>query len=80
MNIVPTIFLYFLDFNLQPIAKKVKTYIKDTTNDFSLTNLHDSSLLCTMDVFILYANILHDEGLLLSGKKLDERDEKDVSM
>ena len=74
-----------MDFNLQPIAKKVKTYIKDTTNDFrkklrSLTNLHDSSLLCTMDVFILYANILHDEGLLLSGKKLDERDEKDVSM
>ena len=70
-----------MDFNLQPIAKKVKTYIKDTTNDFrkklrSLTNLPDSSLLRTMDVFILYANILHDEGLLLSGKKLDERDER----
>ena len=70
-----------MDFNLQPIAKKVKIYIKDTTNDFrkklrSLTNLPDSSLLRTMDVFILYANILHDEGLLLSGKKLDERDER----
>ena len=74
-----------MDFNVQPIAKKVKTYIKDTTNDFrkklrSLTNLPDRSLLRTMDVFVLYANILHGEGLLLSGKKLDERDEKDVSM
>ena len=41
----------FLDFNLQPIAKKVKSYIKDT-NDFlkklrSLTNLPGNSLLCT---------------------------------
>ena len=74
-----------MDFNVQPIAKNVKTYIKDTTNDFrkklrSLTNLPDRSLLRTMDVFVLYANILHGEGLLLSGKKLDERDEKDVSM
>ena len=57
----------FLDFHLQPIAKKVKSYIKDT-NDFlkklrSLTNLPDNCLLCTMDVVGLYPNIPHDEGL-----------------
>ena len=53
----------FLDFHLQPIAKKVKSYIKDT-NEFlkklrSLTNLSDNSLLCTMDVVGLYPNIPH---------------------
>ena len=72
-----------MDFHLQAIAKKVKLYIKDT-NDFlkrlhSLTNLPDSSLLCMMDVVGLYPNILHDEGLHALQKRLDERDEKDVS-
>ena len=55
----------FFDFHLQPIAKKVKSYIKDT-NDFlkklrSLTNLPDHCLLCTMDVLGLYPNIPHDK-------------------
>ena len=73
----------FLDFHLQPIAKKVKLYIKHT-NDFlkklcSLTNLPDSILLCTMDVAGLYPNIPYDEGLSAFRKILDERDEKYVS-
>ena len=73
----------FLDFHLQPIAKKVKSYIKDT-NDFlkkirSLTNLPDNCLLCTMDVVGLYPNIPHDEGLSALRKRLNERDKKDVS-
>ena len=73
----------FLDFHLQPIAKKVKSYIKDT-NDFlkklrSLTNLPGNSLLCTMDVVGLYPNIPHDEGLSALRKRLNERDKKDVS-
>ena len=73
----------FLDFHLQPIAKKVKSYIKDT-NDFlkrlrSLTNLPRNSLLCTMDVVGLYPNIPHDEGLSALRKRLNERDKKDVS-
>ena len=64
-------------------AKKVKSYIKDT-NDFlktlrSLTNLPDNRLLCTMDVVVLYPNISHGEGLSALRKRLDERDEKDVS-
>ena len=73
----------FLDFHLQPIAKKVKSYIKDF-NDFlkklgSLTNLPDNILLCAMDVVDLYLNIPHDEGFSLFRKRFDERDEKNVS-
>ena len=72
-----------MDFHLQPIAKKVKSYIKDT-NDFlkklhSLTNLPGNSLLCTMDVVGLYPNIPHDEGLPAIRKRINERDKKDVS-
>ena len=72
-----------MDFHLKHIAKKVKSYIKDT-NDFlkelrSLTNLPDDSLLCTVDVVGLYPNILHDEGLSALRKRLDERDLKYVS-
>ena len=66
----------FLDFHLQPIAKKVKSYIKDP-NDFlkklrSLTNLPGNSLLCTMDVVGLYPNIPHDKGLSALRKRLNE--------
>ena len=43
----------FLDFHLQPIGKKSKSYIKDH-NDFlerlrSFSNLTNNILLCTMD-------------------------------
>ena len=70
----------FLDSHLQPIAKKVKSYI-EATNDFlkkfrSVTRLPDSILLCTMDVVSLYPNIPLDEGLSALRKRLDERDEK----
>ena len=73
----------FLVFHLQPIAKKVKSYIKDT-NDFlkklrSFTNLSGIILLCAMDVVGLYPNIPHDEGLSALRKRLGERYEKDVS-
>ena len=70
----------FLDFHLLPIAKKVKSYIK-YTNDFlkklfSLTNLPDNSLLCTMDLVVLYPNIPHNEGLSALKERLNERDKK----
>ena len=72
-----------MDFYLQAIAKKVKSYIKDT-NDFliklrSLASLPGNSLLCTMDVVGLYPNIPHEEGLSALRKRLNERDKKDVS-
>ena len=59
--------LAFLEFHLQPLAREVKSYIKDT-NDFlkklcSLTNLPNNIILRSVDDVGLYPNILHDEGL-----------------
>ena len=60
---------------MQPLAGKVKSYIKDT-NDFlkklySLPNLPDDIILCTVDVVGLYPNIPHDEGLSALRERLD---------
>ena len=73
----------FLDFHLQPLAREVKSYIKDT-NDFlkklrSLPNLPDDIILCTVDVVGLYPNIPHEEDLSALRKRLDLRQEKDVT-
>ena len=73
----------FLDFHLQPLAREVKSYIKDN-NDFlkklrSLPNLPDDIILCTVDVVGLYPNIPHEEGLSALRKQLDLRQEKDVT-
>ena len=59
------------EFHLKPIAKNVKSYIKDT-NDFlkkihSLTDLPGNSL-CTMDTVGLYPKV--------PSSRRDERDEK----
>ena len=57
----------FLDFHLQPLAREVKSYIKDTSDFFkklrSLPNLPNDIILCTVDVVGLYHNIPYDEGL-----------------
>ena len=73
----------FLDFHLQPLAREVKSYIKDT-NGFlkklrSLPNLPDDINLCTVDVIGLHPNIPHDKGLPALRKRLDLRQEKDVT-
>ena len=73
----------FIDYHLQPLARQVKSYIKDT-NDFlcrlkELDNLPDDFLLCTIDVVGLYPNIPHDEGLLAVKKALENREDKSVS-
>ena len=65
------------------MAREVKSYIKDI-NDFlkklrSLPNLPDDIILCTVDVVGLYPNIPHDEGLSALRKRLDLRQEKDVT-
>ena len=67
-------YLFFLHIHLQPLAREIKSYIKDT-NDFlkklrSLQNLPDDVLLCTVDVVGLYPNIPHDEGLPALRKRL----------
>ena len=72
----------FLDFHLQPLAQKVKSYINDT-NDFlrkieELDQLPEGTILCTIDVVGLYPNIPHDEGLAFLKDFLDSRFDKEV--
>ena len=73
----------FLDFHFQPLAKEVKSYIKDT-NDF-LRKLSDlppfkkDVLLCTVDVVGLYPNIPHKDGIEALKSVLDSRENKTVS-
>ena len=57
----------FLDFHLQRLVRKVKSYIKDT-NDFlkklrSLPNLPDDIIFSAVDVVGLYPKIPHNEAL-----------------
>ena len=73
----------FLDFHLQPLAREVKSYIKDT-NGFltklrSLTNLPNDIILCSVDVVGLYPNIPHDEGLSTLQIIMELRRDKKVS-
>ena len=63
--------------------KILKFYVKDI-NDFlkkprCLPNLPDDIILCTVDFVGLYPNIPHDEGLSALRKRLDLRQEKDVT-
>ncbi|MEO0686886.1 MAG: hypothetical protein AAFY76_18035 [Cyanobacteria bacterium J06649_11] len=73
----------FLDFHLQPLAKCVKSYIKDS-NDFlcklkDLPALPDDAILCTIDVVALYPSIPHSDGLEAMRKALEGREDKSVS-
>ena len=58
----------FLDFHLEPLSQKVKSYIQDT-KDFlkkiaNLPPLPDDLILCTIDIVDLYPNISHEERLI----------------
>ena len=73
----------FLDYHLQPLAQKVKSYVKDT-NDFlrkirDLKKVPENAILCTIDVVGLYPSIPHEEGLATLKNALDARREKTVS-
>jgi len=73
----------FVDHHLQPLAKCVKSYIKDTNHFLQklrdLPPLPNGAILCTIDVVGLYPNIPHDEGLEAIGKALDQRETKTIS-
>ena len=73
----------FLDYHLQPLAQKVKSYIKDTNHFLikikKLGSLPDGAILCTMDVVGLYPNIPHGEGLNSLRRYLETRDNKQIS-
>ena len=73
----------FLDYHLQPLAKQVKSYIKDT-NDFvkrigDMPDLPENAILCSIDVTGLYPNIPHVEGLEAMKKALNKRENQSVS-
>ena len=72
----------FLDFHLQPLAQKVKSYIKDINHFLKkikeLGQLPEGAILCTIDVIGLYPNIPHDEGLAFLKDFLDSRVDKQV--
>ena len=68
---------------MQPLAQKVKSYIKDT-NHFSnkikkIGRLPEGAILCTMDVVRLYPNIPHEEGLASVYRFLKTRKNKQIS-
>ena len=73
----------FLDYYLQPLAQKVKSYTKDTNHFLSklksLRKLPHGAILCTIDVVGLYPNIPHSEGLNPLQRFLELRDNKQIS-
>ena len=67
----------YVDHYIQPLAKQVKSCIRDTT-DFlqkikSLERIPQDAILVTLDVRSLYSNIKHDEGLSALKECLDTR-------
>ena len=72
--------LSFLDHYLQPLAKKVESYIKDTNHFLEklkeLGGLPKNAILCNTNVVGLYPNILHEEGLATIRRHLDNRENK----
>ena len=72
-----------LDYQVQPLAQKVKSYNKDTSHFLiklkSLGKLPQDAILCTIDVFGLYPNIPHSEGLTSLRRFLKLRDKKEIS-
>ena len=72
--------LAFLDHHLQPLAKKVRSYIKETShflkNIMDLDGLPEGAMLCTVDVVGLYPSIPHEEGLEALKGVLERREDK----
>ena len=68
---------------MQPLAKKVESYIKDTNHFLKklqeLGSLPKNVILCTIDVAGLYPNIPHEEGLVSIRKHLSNRENKEVT-
>ena len=73
----------FLDHHLQPLAKSVRSYIKDTNHFLqkiaNLDELPENAILCTVDVVGLYLSIPHDEGLEALRVALNGREDQSVS-
>ena len=68
---------------MQPLAQKVKSYIKNSNNFPNkikkLRGLPDGAILCTMNVVGLYLNISHEECFASLRRSLETRDNKQIS-
>ena len=68
---------------MQPLAKQVNSYIKDTNHFLQklngLDSLPEDAILCTVDVVGLYPSIPHDEGLESIREALNSRGDQSVS-
>ena len=68
---------------MQPLAKQVNSYIKDTNHFLQklngLDSLPEDAILCTVDVVGLYPSITHDEGLESIREALNSRSDQSVS-
>ena len=73
----------FLDYHLQPLAKSVRSYIKNTNHFLqkivSLDRLPEDTILCIIDAVGLYPSIPHDEGLKALCDVLNSRNDQSVS-
>ncbi|XP_060556022.1 uncharacterized protein LOC132716717 [Ruditapes philippinarum] len=71
----------FVDHFLQPLARKVPSYIKDTRHFLEkihkLNNVPKDAFLVTIDVTALYTNIPHKEGILAAKYALQQRSEQE---
>ena len=70
-------------YDLQLIVRKLKSYIKDTTDilnklEENIKSLPNNSILVTLDVVSLYTNILHKEGINDVAKGLEKEDTKTI--
>ena len=72
----------YLDHQLQPLTKKVLSYIKDTNHFLKkitdLDCLPEGAILCTVDVVGLYPSIPDEEGLEALKGVLEHREDNTI--
>ena len=72
----------FLNYYLQPVTKRVLSYIKGNNNFLSkikkIRKLPEGGILCTMDVAVFYTNLTYGKGLASLRKFLETRDNNQI--
>lgn len=75
--------IQYVVYYIQPLAKKIKSYIRDTTDLLNKINhmqtVPESATLVTMDVRSLYSNVKRIEGLTALKEVLTKRTKQDPS-
>ena len=83
INCHTTSLLKFIDNYIQPLARKLKSYIKDTT-DFinklnSVQSVKEDTLFVTFDVKSLYTNIPNHEGIQAVKEALNREQDRPIA-